>query len=70
MKLEEIRNHEISDFSAQVSDLRMRMKSLEAYTKKLKKLVDEDDPKLAHVLESEESENLDFDGMARDLLKI
>ena len=47
MKLEEIRNHEISDFSAQVSDLRMRMKTLEAYTKKLKKLVDEDDPKLA-----------------------
>lgn len=48
----------------------MRMKSLEAYTKRLKKLVDEDDPKLAQVLESDESENLDFDGMARDLLKI
>ena len=46
------------------------MKSLEAYTKKLKKIVDEDDPKLAQVLDCEESQGLDFDGMARDLHRI
>lgn len=42
-KLEEIRKGEIGEFAHQVKELRARLKQIEGHTKKLKKMVDEDD---------------------------
>lgn len=43
-----------------MKQLRGRLKEIEAHTKRLKKMVDEDDERLADVLEDESTANLDF----------
>lgn len=53
-----------------MKELRTRLKEIEAHTKKLKKMVDEDDERLGEVLEDESTANLDFEGLENDLAKI
>ena len=48
----------------------MRLKEIESHTKRLKKLVDDDDERLADMLEDESTRNLDFESLRTDLAKI
>ena len=48
----------------------MRLKEIESHTKRLKKLVDDDDERLADMLEDESTRKLDFESLRTDLAKI
>ncbi len=53
-----------------MKELRARLKEIETHTKTLKKMVDEDDERVAEVLDDETTRNIDFEGLENDLARI